>query len=44
MNLDHDFVQEWKFSEDQTKKVFIENRTLFSPNPGEDQKKGLQQE
>ena len=49
MNLDHDFVQVWKFREDQKnkqmehfflqiqvktekKKVFIKNRTLFSPN------------
>ena len=42
MNLDHDFVQVWKFSEDQKA-----NGTLFSPNSGEDQKKkkkGLQQE
>ena len=47
MNLEHDFVQVWKFSEDQKKmlvehffpeiqvktkkKVFIKNRTLFSP-------------
>ena len=46
MNLDHDFVQVWKFSEDKKnangtlfpqvqvktkKKVFIKNRTLFSP-------------
>ena len=36
MNLDHDFVQVWKFSEDQKKNA---NRTLFSPNSGEDQKK-----
>ena len=28
MNLDHDFVQEWKFSEDQKKKA---NGTLFLP-------------
>ena len=41
MNLDHDFVQVWKFSEDQKKKA---NGALFSPNSGEDQKKGLQQE
>ena len=42
MNLDHDFAQVWKFSEDQKKKA---NRTLFSPNSGEDQKKkGLPQE
>ena len=56
MNLDHDFVQVWKFSEDQKKnanktlflpefrwrpkkKVFINNRTLFSLILGEDQKK-----
>ena len=36
MNLDHDFVQVWKFSEDQ-KKMPIEH--FFSPNLGEDQKK-----
>ena len=45
MNLDHDFAQVWKFSEDQKKNA---NRTLFSPNSGEDQKKkkkkGLQQD
>ena len=35
MNLDHDFVQVWKFSEDKKKA----NGTLFSPNSGEDQKK-----
>ena len=34
MNLDHDFVQVWKFSEDQKKA----NGTLFSPNSVEDQK------
>ena len=34
MNLDHDFVQVWKFSEDQKKNA---NRTL-STNSGEDQK------
>ena len=34
MNLDHDFVQVWKFNE--VKKNG--NGTLFSPNPGEDQK------
>ena len=37
MNLDYDFVQMWKFSEDQKKKNA--NGTLFSPNSGEDQKK-----
>ena len=43
MNLDHDFFQVSKLSEDQ-KKVFIKNRTLFYPNSGEDQKrKGLHQ-
>ena len=41
MNLDHDFVQVWKFSEDQ-KKMQMEH--FFSLNSGEDQKKkGLQQ-
>ena len=55
MNLDHDFVQVWKFSEHKKKmqmehffaqiqvktkkKVFIKNRTLFSPNTGDDKKK-----
>ena len=38
MNLDYDFVQVTKLSEDQ-KKVFTKNGTLFSPNSGEDQKK-----
>ena len=38
MNLDHDFVQESKLSEDP-KKVFTKNGALFSPNSGEDQKK-----
>ena len=37
MNLDHDFVQVSKLNEDQ-KKVFTKNRTLFFPNSGEDQK------
>ena len=32
MNLDQDFVQESKLSEDQQKKVFTKNGTLFSPN------------
>ena len=31
MNLDHDFVQVWKFSEYQKKKA---NGTLFFPNLG----------
>ena len=35
MNLDHDFVLVWKFSEDQKKA----NGTLFSLNSGGDQKK-----
>ena len=35
INLDHDFVQVWKFSEDQKNA----KGTLFSPNSGEDQKK-----
>ena len=37
MNLDHDFVQVWKFSEDQKKK---RKWNTFSPNSGEDKKKG----
>ena len=40
MNLDHDFVQVWKFGEDQ-KKMQMEH--LFSANSGEDQKKSLYQ-
>ena len=40
MNLDLDFVQVSKLSEDQ-KKVLTKSGTLFSPNSGEDQKKGL---
>ena len=32
-DLDHDFVQVWKFSEDHKKNA---NGTLFSPNSGED--------
>ena len=44
MNLGHDFVQVSKLSEDQKKKVFTKNGTLFSPNSDEDQKKrGLHQ-
>ena len=39
MNLDHDFFQVSKLSEDQKKKVFTKNATLFSPNSGEDQNK-----
>ena len=35
MNLDHDFFQESKLSEDQ-KKVFTKNGTLFSPNSSGD--------
>ena len=38
MNLDHNFVQVWKFSENQEKNA---TGTLFSPNLGEDQKKGV---
>ena len=38
MNLDQDFFQVSKLSEDQ-KKVFTRNGTLFSPNSVEDQKK-----
>ena len=43
MNLDHDFVQVSKLSEDQKKKFFTKKGTLFSSNSGEDQKKGLHQ-
>ena len=39
MNLDHDFFQMSKLSEDQKKQVFTKNETLFSPTSGEDQKK-----
>ena len=40
MNLDQDFFQVSKLSEDQKKKkVFTRNGTLFSPNSGKDQKK-----
>ena len=42
MNLDHDFFQVSKLSEEQ-KKVFTKNGTHFSPNSGEDQKKCLHQ-
>ena len=42
MSLDYDFVQVSKLNKDQ-KKVFTKNGTLFSPNLGEDQKKGLHQ-
>ena len=40
MNLDHDFVQVSKLSEDP-KKVLTKNETLFSPNSGEDQEKEI---
>ena len=36
MNLDHDFFQVSKSSEDQKKKVFTKNGTLFSPISGGD--------
>ena len=40
MNLDNDLFQVSKLSEDQNKKkVFTKNGTVFSPNTGEDQKK-----
>ena len=32
MNLDHDFVQESKLSEDKKKTIFTKNGTPFSPN------------
>ena len=41
MNLDHDFAQMSKLSEDQ-KEVFIKMGNVF-PNSGEDQKKGFHQ-
>ena len=37
MNLEHDFFQVSKLSEDKEKeKIFTTNKTLFSPNSGED--------
>ena len=42
MNLDHDFFQVSKLSEDRKKKVFAKHGTLFSSNLGEDQKKNKQ--
>ena len=39
MNLDHHFFQVNILSEEQKKKVFTKNGTLFSPNLGEDKKK-----
>ena len=40
MNRDEDLFQVSKLSEDQNKKkVFTKNGTVFSPNTGEDQKK-----
>ena len=39
MNLDHDFFQLSKLTEDQKKKVFTNNGALFSPNSDEDKKK-----
>ena len=41
MNLDHDFFQVSKLSEEQKQTVFTKNGTLFSPNSGEDQKNDL---
>ena len=38
MNLDHDFVQVSKLSEDQ-KKGLLQNWSTFPPNSGEDNKK-----
>ena len=42
MNLDHDFVQVSKLSEDQKEKRSLPKMEHF-PNSGEDQKKGLHQ-
>ena len=36
MNLDHEFVQVSKLSEEQKKKVFTKNGTLFFPNSSGD--------
>ena len=44
MNLDHDFVQVSKLSEDQKRKVFNKTETLFPQNSGEDQKKKKKEE
>ena len=38
MNLDRDFFQVSKLSEDQKKKVFTKNRRTFFPNSSKDQK------
>ena len=38
MNLDHDFVQVSKLSEDQ-KKGLLQNWSTFPPNSGEDKKR-----
>ena len=45
MNLDHDFFQVSKLSEDQKKKSSPKMKLFFSPKSGEDQKekKGLHQ-
>ena len=44
MNLDHDFLQVSKLSEDQKKRSSPKMNHFFSPNSGDDQKKkkGLQ--
>ena len=41
MNLDHDFFQVSKLSEEQKKGLHQKMEYFFSPNSGEDQKKGL---
>ena len=41
MNLDQDFFQESKLSEDQQKRSSPEIKPFFSPNSGEDQKKNV---
>ena len=43
MNLDHDFFQVSKLSEVQKKRSSPKMEHFFSPNLGEDQKKGLHQ-
>ena len=43
MNLDHDFFQVSKLSEDQKKVLHQKWNSFFPPNSGEDQKKGFHQ-
>ena len=43
MNLDHNFAQVSKLSEDQKIGLCQKMEQFFSPNSGQDQKKGLHQ-